>query len=340
MKPHSDKNKMSSVCVVTTIGSPTPQLKEWESIFGNRLIVIGDRKTPSEWTCGNATFFSLEEQDRRHFMSIKYTPQDSYTRKNIGYLLAMTYSPDSIYESDDDNTPTGWSGRVVKCEAEVVKEKGWLNVYRSFIGKHIWPRGFPLDRLDREKAQPSKNEIKLIDSPIQQGLVDGNPDVDAIWRLVVPQSIRFDIKWSVALGPGAWCPFNSQSTWWFPEAYPLMYLPIGATFRMTDIWRSFVAQRCLWTMGKMVTFHSPSEVNQDRNPHDLMKDFALEIPGYLNNGKIADCLWNLRLKRGKKWIYDNLRDCYVELVSRNFLPEEELESVNNWILDVKKIRGD
>jgi len=32
----------------------------------------------------------------------------------------------------------------------------------------------------------------------------------------------------------------------------LMYLPIKASFRMTDIYRSFVAQRCLWELGEGV----------------------------------------------------------------------------------------
>jgi hypothetical protein len=61
----------------------------------------------------------------------------------------------------------------------------------------------------------------------------------------------------VALGAGAWSPFNSQNTAWYPKAYPLLYLPSYCSFRMTDIWRSFVAQRIAWENGWAVLFKSP-----------------------------------------------------------------------------------
>ena len=85
--------------------------------------------------------------------------------------------------------------------------------------------------------------------PIQQGLADGNPDVDAIFRLVLPLPMNFGRKPPIALCRGAWCPFNSQNTSWWPAAYPLLYLPAYCSFRMTDIWRSFVAQRICWENG-------------------------------------------------------------------------------------------
>ena len=48
---------------------------------------------------------------------------------------------------------------------------------------------------------------------------------------------------------------------------------------MTDIWRSFVAQRILQENDWAVLFHAPT-VSQERNEHDLMRDFADEVPGY------------------------------------------------------------
>jgi hypothetical protein len=108
-------------------------------------------------------------------------------------------------------------------------------------------------------------------------LADHSPDVDAVWRLVLDRPFCFDKGESLYLAPGTWCPFNSQSTWWWPEAYPLLYLPSFCTFRMTDIWRSFVAQRCLWAVGQGVAFHA-SEVAQARNQHNLMRDFEDEVP--------------------------------------------------------------
>ena len=99
--------------------------------------------------------------------------------------------------------------------------------------------------------------------------------------------------------PDVWCPFNSQTTWWFPAACPLMYLPSFCTFRMTGIWRSFVAQRCLWAMGSALTFHQ-AEVIQQRNVHNLLKDFEDEVPGYLRNESICEIRENVKLKPGRE----------------------------------------
>ena len=105
----------------------------------------------------------------------------------------------------------------------------------------VWPRGFPLQLIRDEKTYEHNCEAKveMVDAPIQQGLADHVPDVDAIWRLVADHDVYFNRNPSVWLPLGSWCPFNSQSTWWWPVAYPLMYLPSYCSFRMTDIWRSF-----------------------------------------------------------------------------------------------------
>src|SRR5262249_28696429 len=139
---------------------------------------------------------------------------------------------------------------------------------------------------------------------------------------------------SVWLPPGTWCPFNSQSTWWWPEAYPLLYLPSFCSFRMTDIWRSFVAQRCLWELGHGLVFHAP-EVFQDRNTHNLMRDFKDEVPGYLQNDAIIARLSTLSLAVGRDAVGENLIRCYEALVAGGFIPTEELPLVRGWVEDIR-----
>jgi hypothetical protein len=176
----------------------------------------------------------------------------------------------------------------------------------------------------------------MFDSPIQQGMVDRHPDVDAIWRLVIGEDLYFRKADSVALMPGVWCPFNSQTTWWFPAAYPLLYLPSFCTFRMTDIWRSFVAQRCLWAMDSVVTFHQ-AEVIQQRNVHNLLKDFQDEVPGYLSNELICQTLEGVKLKRGPTAVGENLLRCYEALVGQGIFPKKELGLVRAWLRDLSAI---
>lgn len=309
-------------CVVTTINRPTKAIEELYHRFWSNLIIVGDKKTPEDWEYKGVTPMSG---------GALYAPDNHYARKNLGYMAAIAAGATLIYDTDDDNVPNEiWLVRSNESYSDVSAGRGWFNVYHLFSKANIWPRGFSLRHLD--KLMTITRGRELVKSSIQQGLADGDPDVDAIWRLALAKPHSFEWYGSVFLNPNTWCPFNSQSTWWFPDAYPLLYLPVHATFRMTDIWRSFVAQRCLWEIGDGVTFHSPSEVYQERNPHDLLKDFADEIPGYLNNDRIVEILTDLTLSGD---ICDNMATCYQALVYNNILPEEELESLNQWVNDYK-----
>jgi hypothetical protein len=218
-----------------------------------------------------------------------------------------------------------------------VNRPRWCNVYRCFSDELIWPRGLPLGEITSGagKKMPARGRTTSVVSPIQQGLVDGSPDVDAIWRLVLDKPFRFRPGVSVALMHGVWCPFNSQSTWWWPEAYPLMYLPSFCTFRMTDIWRSFVAQRCVWALGGVVTFHA-SEAVQRRNTHNLLKDFQDEVPGYLANDRMVRLLEEQSLEPGVEAVGANLLRCYETLVQHDIIPRKELPLVKAWLGDLKK----
>ncbi|NEP46076.1 MAG: DUF288 domain-containing protein, partial [Okeania sp. SIO2H7] len=140
----------------------------------------------------------------------------------------------------------------------------------------------------------------------------------------------------LALGEGTWCPFNSQNTVWSPQAYPLLYLPAYCSFRMTDIWRSFVAQRICWENGWRVLFYSPT-VYQERNEHNLMRDFEDEVSGYLNNDKIAKSLAEINLKSGEANLLDNLSKCYDALIGLGVVKPEEAELVEAWARDLTAI---
>jgi hypothetical protein len=208
-----------------------------------------------------------------------------------------------------------------------------VNVYALFSSEVIWPRGLPLDEIRKPQPDPGSLTEAGIWCPIQQGLVDGDPDVDAVYRLLFPLPGEFRAGFSVALKPGAWCPFNSQNTTWFPEAYPLMYLPSFCTFRMTDIWRSFVAQRIAWVNDWPLLFHE-ADLYQERNAHNLMKDFQDEVPGYLNNRRICETLDRVSLSPGPDRLSENLLICYEALVRTGALDKAEISLVQAWTDDL------
>ena len=326
--------------IITTIQPPTAAVIELAGRLKDSqsgLIIVGDKKGPAAYPVEGATFYALDAQLATPFKLARLLPTGHYTRKNVGYLAAIAAGAACIYETDDDNAPLAvWALRTKETSAVTASGQGWLNVYRHFSDDRIWPRGFPLDAIvasctDKPAAGATCDTVT---APIQQGLANNSPDVDAVWRLVLDRPFNFKESASILLPPGAWCPFNSQSTWWWPEAYPLLYLPSFCTFRMTDIWRSFIAQRCLWEMGYGVVFHAP-EVVQDRNEHDLMRDFNDEIPGYQQNRLLVRILEGLNLRPGTDAVGDNLRSCYESLIQEGISPDKELPLVEAWLDDLK-----
>jgi len=330
-----------TVLVVTSIASPNDALKELASgcrQHGVEFFVIGDESSPPNFELEGCRFYDLKEQIKLGFTFAGQCPTRSYARKNIGYLLAMRTGASVLIETDDDNFPRAefWAPRQRKQLVRLMSDTGWVNIYRHFTDANIWPRGLPLESINSAIPEYDALEKKEVDCPIQQGLCDENPDVDAIYRLALPlpQSFRRDRR--VALGNNSCSPFNSQNTTWWSEAFPLLYLPAYCSIRMTDIWRSFVAQRIAWTNNWSVVFHEPT-VWQERNEHNLLRDFADEVPGYLNNRKICAALGNLALQPGRDNLYDNLRLCYAVLVRMNMIGEAELDLLEAWIADIEQI---
>ena len=302
-------------------------------------IIIGDTKSPADFKINGCDFWSIERQLTLDSKFAKLCPTRHYARKNIGYIIALQNGTEEIVETDDDNLPRAefWNAKSKIVEAVDIKETGWINVYKYFSNKFIWPRGLPLEELQKETPNLSSFEVKNIICPIQQGLADENPDVDAVFRLTYPLPLNFEKTGKpVALGNNAWSPFNSQNTYWYKEAFPLLYLPAYCSFRMTDIWRSYVAQRISWANGWSVLFHDAT-VWQERNQHNLLKDFEDEIPGYLNNYKICSELADLNIKGGKENMLDDLLNCYDMLTGKGFVGKEEDELVRAWCDDISKV---
>lgn len=328
---------MSKVSIIiTSISAPNAVMKSIaaDAIKNNvDFFVIGDSKSPADFSIEGCRFYSIDEQIKLPFKLAKILPQKHYSRKNLGYILSRKH--DIIIETDDDNYPRPefWTKRNKDISALIIENNGWTNAYKYFSEDEIWPRGFPLELILTENKKP-EHKISTISCPIQQGLADENPDVDAVYRMNRKLPFSFLKKDPVALGKNSWCPFNSQNTTWYKEAYPLLYLPSFCSFRMTDIWRSFIAQRIAWTCGWTILFHSAT-VWQERNEHNLLKDFEDEIPGYLNNNKICKLLENLELKPGIEYIYDNLLICYKSMCENNFIGKDEIPLVEAWIEDIK-----
>ena len=300
------------------------------------LLVVGDRKTPPDWHCEGARFLSIDEQRELGFSLSRNAPFNHYARKNLGYLYAIEKGASILLETDDDNLPYDcYPGDVSDTiRGRLIRKNGWENVYTHFTKSRIWPRGFPLELINESLRQKSElGEKAEYECVIQQFLANENPDVDAVFRLTNEGVEKFEGE-DIVLGPGTWCPFNSQNTLWRPAAFPYLYLPFTASFRMTDIWRSFVAQRCVHAMNGNVAFRGAT-MYQQRNEHSLIRDFADEVSGYLNNDSIMVMLGELAFEQGASAGAD-LRQCYKAMVTAGHLRPEEMGLVDCWLDDYRR----
>jgi hypothetical protein len=330
---------MSTALVVTSINPPNTamhELADGSIAQGWDFIVAGDSKSPADFHLDGCRFLTLQQQLDSGFALGRICPDRSYTRKNIGYLEAMRAGATVIVETDDDNHPEEgfWAPRELRMNCRPVEKDGWVNAYRYFSKDFIYPRGMPLTHARDEV--PSAGNAGNQECPIQQGLADSDPDVDAVYRMLFPLPFRFEIKHDpVLLGNGSWCPFNSQNTTTFQSVFPLLYLPAKCSFRMTDIWRSFVAQRVMQAMGSGILFHGPT-VWQERNVHDLQRDFTDELPGYANNARMREVLISLSLRAGDT-IQSMMELCYQALIRHGWVGGEEEELLQAWFDDLRAL---
>ena len=321
--------------VITTINLPTEAVRKIASTCQDwTFLVVGDKKTPAGWEWPGVTFLSAEQQLQMGKFAVE-CPFNHYARKNAGYLWAAAHGAEIIAETDDDNIPYDTFLQSVSRSvvARPVEKRGWENVYTHFTGDRIWPRGFPLEMITESLAtRSSLGEPSPFDCPVQQYLADGDPDVDAIYRMTIVAETKFD-KNTIVLQPGTFCPFNSQNTIFWKDAFPLLYLPAYVSFRMTDIWRSFVAEACLYAMDKAIAFREAT-VFQERNQHSLIKDFRDEVPGYLNNVRIVEILTGLSLDSQPSGTAANVLKCYEALVGAEIVPAKELPLLQAWLAEL------
>lgn len=317
--------------VITSINYPTRAVEQFAKLAKDRnwtLLVVGDTKTPPDWRCEGSVFLSVDKQMELYPIIAKIIPVKHYCRKNIGYLYAIQNGATIIIDTDDDNLPYENFGVHFNksISAEVVGATKWANIYSYYSDEIIWPRGLPLNHI---YTQGAISEKRTLDCPVQQYLADKDPDVDAIYRLINKKDTYFKKNGkSYIVDQETYVPFNSQNTVFFKEAFILLYLPCFVSFRMTDIWRSFVVQRLLKHMNANLAFHEAT-VWQDRNEHDLMKDFNDEVIGYSMNDMIIDTINEVDLSALS--LNEAIFKVWNSLRAINIINETEIEIIKQWL---------
>jgi len=317
--------------VITSIYPPSSAIEAFSKWPGWTTVVVGDRKSPAEWCCPNVVYLSLEDQLKQFPDFAPLIPENTYIRKSIGYLYAIQNGAETIFESDDDNIPYRDARECIEQAlrgsqrdgTELQAKSGWVNVYAQFGAVNCWPRGYPLE-LILDRTSPQKNESGPRSMPwrVLQYLADDDPDVDAIYRMTQEGSVHFARGRSFRLTEGTYCPFNSQATLWHKDAFPLLFLPIGKTDRVTDILRGYIALACLWKHECTLGYSSPV-VYQERNFHNLLKDFEQESELYLHCSTWTQML--LDVKKGTS-LQETYANALEMLIGAEILPTINLDA--------------
>jgi hypothetical protein len=328
---------MNKALVLTTISNDDNSILKKLSYISNlnkvKFIIIGDAKSPKRFNLKNSLYFNLTSQKKINPKISNLIPLNNYARKNLGYLYAIKSGSDYIYETDDDNIPNKnfFSDFKISSYANYSNKIGLINVYNFFLEKKkIWPRGFPLQNINCSEINRTSYK-KFSNIYIKQNLVDGNPDVDAIYRLTCKLPIYFKNKKDFIIKKNQWCPFNSQNTIWRKESFPLLYLPFSCSFRMTDIWRSFVAIKIFHSLNWNIVF-GKSTALQVRNHHNLINDFSSEVSGYINNLDIINEFNKLKINcSSKKDIPKSMINCYSVLLNMRLIDRYEIKCLKLWL---------
>jgi len=254
----------------------------------------------------------------------------------LAYLEAVRQGAQGIIDTDDDNYPQGeFRFPNPHDPYDVAGQAGqWINLYRYFSDRNVWPRGIPLDQILPTRHQPVVRRTESHSRvAIWQSLADGDPDVDAVYRLTDGSEVIFDRRPPVVLAENAWSPYNSQATWHDPSVFALLYLPSTVTFRFTDILRSYVALPILAAAGLRLGFCA-ALVYQARNPHDYVEDFRSEFPIYDRAQETMACVSSV--VRSGYSIEDNLARAYQSLAHAGIVGEAERYRVELWLEDLNR----
>jgi hypothetical protein len=308
---------MKKFIVTTTIQPPTlasvrfSEMKDWT------FIIVGDQKTPhKEYDGGNWIYLHPDYQQKTYPELSDAIGWHCIMRRNIGFVEAWRMGADVVASIDDDNIPYSdwgknlWVGKSIDARVYDVPEP-CLAFDPLSVTNHpeVWHRGYPVDTIHYSRT-PVFQGIKKQKVLIQADLWDGDPDVDAICRMIYQPTFAQLIA-PYGYTSDKYIPFNSQNTFFAREVLPY-YMVLPHVGRMDDIWGGYIAQYLLNT--RPVFF--PPTTYQQRNAQSIRKNLQDEVFGYLNTTIFLENLNNfeLLLPDNARAAYNIYRKTYENLI--------------------------
>jgi hypothetical protein len=241
------------------------------------------------------------------------------------------YLKDNTLGVSFNATPHNYCFSGIFREIKTSNTQGFVNLYKNYTDANIWPRGIPPKHSSIDIVPKLSDELPIVNGKelevsIIQGLVNNDPDVDAYYRINInnkPLIFEKDPGYDIVLNKNSVCPFNTQNTFWTdPSMFYAMYLPVTVTFRYTDILHGFVALYQLWKNNKTIKFTFPTAF-QERNEHDLQKDYESEVSMYETAEQVISLL-----EQNKD---ATIQEVYSILADNNIVDKSELDVLNEWM---------
>ena len=270
----------------TTINKPTKALKIFANNKNCKLIVALDKKSP-EFKLKNAIVLTTNYQEKKWPKLSKLVGWNCIQRRNFAILEAYQRGADIIALIDDDNIPyQSWFKNIfvnkkINCN-EIKTNKIIFDPVGYTNHSNLWHRGMPLELVNSRKYKLNKKTNFTPD--IQANFWNGDPDIDAVCRMIFRPECKFN-KSKFPFFSKKISPFNSQNTLLSRKVIKdyFLYPHIG---RMDDIWASFYV-----TSKKYKVLYGEPSVYQERNVHNLVKDFKDEVIGYTNSLHLVEQLY-------------------------------------------------
>ena len=291
----------------TTINKPTKALKLFCKNNKCKLIVALDKKS-KDFKLKNSIVLTTKYQEKKWPKLSKLVGWNCIQRRNFAILEAYNRGAEIVALIDDDNIPlNNWFknihvNKILKCK-EIITNKRIFDPVGYTNHNNLWHRGMPLELVNGRSYKTKKKT--LIRPDIQANFWNGDPDIDAVCRMLFKPECKFKNNYFPFFSKKI-SPFNSQNTLLSRKVIEDYFLfpHIG---RMDDIWASFYV-----TAKKYKVVYGEPTVYQQRNVHNLIKDFKDEYIGYTNSLNLVESL------------YKNTENIY------KFLPKKSSLAFDEW----------
>jgi hypothetical protein len=280
--------------VTTTIRKPTEAIERFAALPDWQLYVVGDLNTPHEVysSYDGIKYLTPDYQRSKYPILSEMIGWNCIQRRNIGLLEAYEDGADIVATVDDDNIPyDSWGidvlvGREVEIDC-YENAKGIFDPLSVTNVDHLWHRGYPIEllnsRLENGKSGTIKSRVL-----VQADLWDGNPDIDAICRIINNDPVT-KITGTFPFTCRGITVFNSQNTF-LHRSVLSKYCVVPNVGRMDDIWGSIILQQEMKHLAPFIAFGKAS-VYQQRNEHSQIGDLEQEIVGYRNTLALINGPW-------------------------------------------------